>query len=156
MVSSPVALKLCSCGFLVLLDWLATQRQILLLKLLFFCRCLTWRSHLDYSSLIRTCALKQWQQSWNSQTENMLHVIEPRMNVINLSCLARRDGIIIHRFKIRAHVSYAWTLITTGNFPSVLGLSSQINWQLEWVQYQRADSPVTVFRIRQIWHPVHP
>jgi len=42
--------------------------------------------HSDYSSLIRTRALKQWQL-WNSESENKLHAIEPRVKEITLLCL---------------------------------------------------------------------
>jgi len=56
--------------------------------------------HSDYNSLIRTPALKQWQLRWNSETENTLHVIEPRVNVVNLYRLSCRDEIIIHRLRI--------------------------------------------------------
>jgi hypothetical protein len=54
----------------------------------------------DYNSLIRTQALKQWQLRWNSKTENKLHALEPRLNVINLFRFPRRDAIIIHRLRI--------------------------------------------------------
>jgi len=40
---------------------------------------------LDYNSLIRTRALKQWQLRWNSDTsQNKLHANEPRVNKINV------------------------------------------------------------------------
>jgi len=38
----------------------------------------------DYKSLIRLQALRQWQLHWNCETENKLHSIEPRVNVINI------------------------------------------------------------------------
>jgi len=56
--------------------------------------------HSDYKSLIRIQALRQWQLRWNSETENKLHSIEPRVNVINMLRLPRRDKNIIHRFRI--------------------------------------------------------
>jgi len=37
----------------------------------------------DYKSLICLQALRQWQLHWNCETENKLHSIEPRVNVIN-------------------------------------------------------------------------
>jgi len=43
---------------------------------------------------------KQWQLHWNSETQNKLHVIEPRMNVINLICFPCGDEIIIDRLRI--------------------------------------------------------
>jgi len=38
--------------------------------------------HSDYNSLIRTQSLKQWQLLWNSETENKMHAIEAKVNVI--------------------------------------------------------------------------
>jgi len=57
-------------------------------------------SYSDYKLLIRIQALRQWQLRWNSETENKLHLIELRMNVINMLRLPRRDEIIIHRLRI--------------------------------------------------------
>jgi len=56
--------------------------------------------HSDYKSLRRVQALRQWQLRWNCKTENKLHSIEPRVNVINMFRLPRRDEIIIHRLRI--------------------------------------------------------
>jgi len=67
---------------------------------------------IGYNSLIRTWALKQLQLRCNSETENKLHVIEPRVDVINLFGLPRRDKIIIHRLRIGhtylTHVHLLW------------------------------------------------
>jgi len=49
------------------------------------------------------------QLRWNSETENKLHVIEPRVNVINLLRLARRDKSIIHSLRI------GYTYLTHGH-----------------------------------------
>ena len=54
----------------------------------------------DFCSLIRSHSLKQWQDSWNSETLSKLHAIEPKVNVFNLYRLPRRDEIIIHRRRI--------------------------------------------------------
>ena len=54
----------------------------------------------DFCSLIRSQSLKQWQESWNSETLNKLHAIEPKVTVFNLYRLPRRDEIIIHRLRI--------------------------------------------------------
>ena len=54
----------------------------------------------DFSPLIRYHWLKQWQESWNSESPNKLHSIEPKVNVFNLYRLPRRDEIIIHRLWI--------------------------------------------------------
>jgi len=43
---------------------------------------------------------KQWQLRWDSETENKLHSIEQRINVINMSRLPRRNEIIIQRLRI--------------------------------------------------------
>jgi len=56
--------------------------------------------HSDYISLIRLQALRQWQIHWNCETENKLHTIEPKVNVINIFRLPRRDEFIIHRLRI--------------------------------------------------------
>jgi len=81
--------------------------------------------HSDYKSLIRIQALRQWQLRWNSETENKLYSIEPRVNVINMLSLPRRDEIIIHsQVKNWTHISYAWTFTLRGDSPSVLGLTS--------------------------------
>jgi len=66
-------------------------------------------THSDYKSLIRLQALRQWQLRWNCETGNKLHSIEPRVNVINMFRLPRRDDIIIHRFRIEH------TYLTHGN-----------------------------------------
>jgi len=58
----------------------------------------------DYNSLTRTHALKLWQLSWISETQNKLHAIESRVNVLNLFYLHCRDEIIIHRLRIGTHV----------------------------------------------------
>ena len=54
----------------------------------------------DFCFLIRSHSLKQWQESWNSETLNKLHAIEPKGNVFNLYRLPCRDEIIIHRLRI--------------------------------------------------------
>ena len=56
--------------------------------------------HSDYFYPIRSLSLKHWQYSWNSETLNKLHAIEPKVNVFNLYRLPRRDEIIIHRLRI--------------------------------------------------------
>jgi len=81
--------------------------------------------HSDYKSRIRIQALRQWELRWNCETENKLHLIAPRVNVINMLRLRRGDEIIIHpQVKNWAHISYAWTLTSRADYPSVLGLSS--------------------------------
>jgi len=86
-----VASKSFLCGFQVLLDLLATLRQILLQKLL-FCQCLTWLFLIwikARSYVSSTHALKQWQHSWIPETRHKLHAIESMVNVINKFHLPR-------------------------------------------------------------------
>ena len=54
----------------------------------------------DFCSLIRSHSLKQWQESWNSETLNKLRPIDPKVNVFHLYRLPRRYEIIIHRLRI--------------------------------------------------------
>jgi ribonuclease HI len=56
--------------------------------------------HSDYNSLIRVHMVKKWQQSWNSECTNKLHVIQPVVNVTQSYRLPRRDEILIHRLRI--------------------------------------------------------
>ena len=57
--------------------------------------------HTDYSPLIRTYVLSQWRDSWNLETQNKLHVVEPTVNMTKSYWLPRRDGIIIHQQRIK-------------------------------------------------------
>jgi hypothetical protein len=56
--------------------------------------------HSDFCSLIGSHSVKQWQESWNSETLNKLHAIDPKVNVFNLYRLPRRDEIIVHQLRI--------------------------------------------------------
>jgi len=80
--------------------------------------------HSEYNSLIHTQALKQWQLLWNCETENKLHAIEPRVNVINLFCLPGRDEITIDRLRI-GHTYLMHGHLLRGKLP--IGLSSQVD-----------------------------
>jgi len=80
--------------------------------------------HSDYKSLIRLQALKQWQLHWNCETENKLHSIEPRVNVINKFRLPQRDEIIIQRLRI------GHTYLTHGYFKGRLPLGA---WLVKWI-----------------------
>jgi len=93
----------------VMLDWLVTRKWILLQNLLYS------SIYLDCSSftLQPTHALKQWQQSWNSVTQNKLYAIEVRVNIINLLCLPHPDKIIIHRLTL----GHTWILTIRGDSP---------------------------------------
>jgi len=55
--------------------------------------------HSDYNSLIWTRALEKWQLHCDSETQNKLHVIELRVNLMNL-CRLPWDEITIHRLRI--------------------------------------------------------
>jgi len=81
--------------------------------------------HSDYESLIRIQALRQWQLRRNSVTENKLHSIEPRVNVINMLRLPLRDEIIIHRLRI-GHTYFTHGHIIRGEIP--LGA-----WLVKWI-----------------------
>jgi len=70
----------------------------------------------------------QWQLRWNSETQNKLHVMEPRVNVINLFHLSRRD-IIIHRLR---HTYLAHGLLLRGETPPRC-LSSQVELTVEHI-----------------------
>ena len=54
----------------------------------------------DYNFLIRTHMLNQWQELWNSETQNKLFAVEPTVNIVKSYRLPRRDEIIIHRLRI--------------------------------------------------------
>jgi len=81
----------------------------------------------DYKSLIRLRALRQWHLHWNCETENKLHSIEPRVNVINIFRLPRREEIIIHRLRIGHTYLTQGYFTSRGDSPSELGLSSGFN-----------------------------
>jgi len=84
-----------------MLDWQVTRRRILLQKLLYsYLLSNLTVPYSDYNSLVRSQALKQWQLRWNSETQNKLHMIEPRVNVINLFRLPHRNENIIHKLRI--------------------------------------------------------
>jgi len=65
--------KLCSCGFPVMLDWRETLHRTPLLKLFFLCQCLTclFLIRITNHSYGLIYMLEQWQQSLNSETQNM-------------------------------------------------------------------------------------
>jgi len=87
--------------------------------------------HSDYKSLIRLQALRQGQLRWNCETDNKLHWIEPRVNVINMFRFPRRDEIIIHRLRI------GHTYLTHGHFLRFSPprcLACQVNLTVEHVK----------------------
>jgi hypothetical protein len=57
-------------------------------------------SHTDYSPLIRTYVLRQWQDSWNHETQNKLQAVELTVNMTKSVRLPCWDGIITHRPRI--------------------------------------------------------
>jgi len=83
-----------------MLDWRVTRRRIVLQDALLLPVSSLTVPHSDYKSHIRLQALRQWQIHWNCETQNKLHSIEPRVNVINIFRLPRRDEIIIHKLRI--------------------------------------------------------
>jgi len=63
-----------------------------------------------------------------------MHSNEPRVNVINMLRLPRRDEISIHRLRIEhMYLTHACTLTTRGDSPSVLGLACQVDLTVEHV-----------------------
>jgi len=83
-------------------------------------------SHSDYKSFTRIQTLRQWQLRGNSETENKLHSIEPRLNVITMLRLSSRDEIFIHRLRI------GHTYLTHGHF-----LRRETNlgaWLVKWIE----------------------
>jgi len=87
--------------------------------------------HSDYKSLIRLQALRQWQLCWNCETENKLHLIEPRVNVINIFRLPRRDKIIIHKLRI-VHTYLTHGHLLRGETPPHC-LACQVDFTVEHV-----------------------
>jgi len=78
--------------------------------------------HSDYKPLIRIQALRL---RWNSETEYKLHSIEPRVYVINMLRLPRRDKIIIHRLRI------GHTYLTHGHL--LRGVTALGAWLVKWI-----------------------
>jgi len=93
--------------------------------------------HSDKKSLIRIQALRQWQLRWNSETENKLHSIEPRVNVINMLRLPHRDEIIIHRLRIRHTYLTHRHLLQRENPPRCL--ACQVDLTVEHVLLHRVS-----------------
>jgi len=87
--------------------------------------------HSDYKSLIRLQAIRQWQLRWTCETENKLHSIEPRVNVINIFRLPCRDEIIIHRLRIR-HTYHTHGHLLRGETPHWC-LACQVDLTVEHV-----------------------
>jgi len=81
--------------------------------------------HSDYESLVRIQALRQWQLLWNYETENKLYSIGPRVNVINMLRLPRRDEIIIDRLRI------GHTYLTHGHL--LRGEAPLGTWLVKWI-----------------------
>jgi len=71
---------------------------------------------------------------WNSETENKLHLIKPRVNIINMVRLHRRDEIIIHRLRIgRTYLTHGHLL--RGETPPRC-LACQVDLTIEYVLLQ--------------------
>jgi len=97
--------------------------------------------HSDYKSLIRIQALRQWQLRWNCDTEKKLHSIEPRVNVINMLHLPRRDKIIIYWLRI-GHTYLTHGHLLRGRLP--LG-----SWLVKWI-WLLSMSCFIVFPLRML------
>jgi len=78
-------------------------------------------------------------------TENKLHAIEQRVNVINLFSSPRRD--YYSQVKNLAHVSYAWTTITRRDSPSMLSCHVELTVEhnlLRCVSFTNAQDDLLV------------
>jgi len=84
-----------------MLDWQVTQRWIAPQKMPYTpasvkLDCPSFGLQITHTYL----STKQWHLRWHSETENKLHSIERRVNVINMLRLPRREEIIIHWLRI--------------------------------------------------------
>ena len=54
---------------------------------------------------------RRWQQSWDTETNNKLHSIEPKLKLPKPYNLPRRDELLIHRLRIgHTHLTHAYLL----------------------------------------------
>ena len=56
--------------------------------------------HTDFVGLIKSYVDKRWQQSWDTETHNKLHGIQPLINTVPMYNLPRRDERLIHRLRV--------------------------------------------------------
>jgi len=101
---------------------------------------------LNYHSLIRTQALKQWQLRLNSKTQNKMHAIKTRVNVNNLLHLPSWDEIIIHKLRLW-HTYLTKRHLLQGR----LSLSAQLvmsSWQLSILYFIVFLLQMLVFKSR--------
>jgi len=83
--------------------------------------------HSYIKSVIRIQGRKQWQLLWISETVNKLHLVEPRVNVINMFRVTRRDEV---KVKIRLRIGHTYLthgLLLRRETPLLLGLSSRLD-----------------------------
>jgi kelch-like protein 2/3 len=65
----------------------------------------------DYYPVINSHIRSAWQQSWNDETNNKLHAIEPVLKQPKPYHLPRRDELLIHRLRIgHTHLTHAFLL----------------------------------------------
>ena len=67
--------------------------------------------HTDFKPLILTHVNSCWQHSWNQDTNNKLHNIQPLIKPFVLKRLPRRDEVIIHRLRVgHTHLTHSYLL----------------------------------------------
>ena len=51
----------------------------------------------DFKPVVGAYVNKLWQNTWNSESNNKLHAIQPTIKLFNPGRLSRRDEVLIHR-----------------------------------------------------------
>jgi ribonuclease HI len=65
----------------------------------------------DFYPCINTYTARCWQQSWDTEINNKLHSIEPKLKIPKPYHLPRRDELLIHRLRIgHTHLTHAYLL----------------------------------------------
>jgi ribonuclease HI len=65
----------------------------------------------DFKPMITAHANKLWQHSWDTETNNKLHKVQPIIKPSILYKLSRRDEVIIHRLRIgHTHLTHSYLL----------------------------------------------
>ena len=74
----------------------------------------------DFKPLITTFLNKKWQRKWDSETNNKLHSVHPKVgSFINSNYLSRRDERVLHRLRIgHSHLTHAYLLKKRRTLPN--------------------------------------
>ena len=65
----------------------------------------------DLKPLVSAYVSKSWQESWNAETNNKLHQMQPEIKSVVLNNLTRRDEIVIHRLRVgHTHLTHSYRL----------------------------------------------